>query len=185
VPRRLRAIALGTNRRAIVSSCLIIALVICSCSESKISQCQKLLKVTNLVEPLNREFEAQFKKIDANSRPKDLKEVQSKLRKTSDLFQNTANQFIKISQYLRAIDLEDPQLQNWKNQYINLVEKYQLNLSNLANLLPSVIQVNTVNEFSLKFQVLEKDGEQSFAQLTKLDREQQKLERDINAYCQN
>jgi hypothetical protein len=185
VPRRLRTIALGTNRSAIVCSYLIIALVICSCSENKISQCQKLLKVTNSIEPLNREFQAQLKKIESPPHPKDLKEVKSMLSKSSDLFQNTAHQFIKISQYIRALDLQDPQLRNWKNQYINLVEKYQLNLTSLANLLPAVVQVNTINEFSQKFQMLEKDGEKSFAELTKLDREQQKLEKEINAYCQN
>lgn len=175
MPRRLRAI---------VSICPIVALILSSCSESKVSQCQKLLKVTNRIEPLNREFQAGVKKIESPPRPKDIKEVKSMFSKTSDLFQYTANQFIKISQEARALEIEDSQLRNWKNQYINLVEKYQLNLTNLANLLPSVIEVNTVNEFSTKFQQIEKDGGASFEQLTKLDRQQQKLDREIDAYCQ-
>ncbi|PSB00709.1 hypothetical protein [Merismopedia glauca] len=175
MPRRSRAIAF---------SCPLIALLVSSCSESKISQCQKLLNVTNRIEPLNQEFKTQVKKLQTTARPKGIKEVKSMLHKTSDIFQKTATKFIKISQEARTLNLGDEKIKTWKIQYINLLDKYQMNLTSLANLLLNATQANTVNEFSAKFSKLENDGASVFEQLPKLDNQKRKLDREIDSYCQ-
>jgi hypothetical protein len=182
--RAAQAIALRQNRGAIISSWLMMALLLSSCSESKISQCQKLLNITNQIKLLNQEFDAELKKLPKNTRSKDIKEVKSMFSKASGIFHNTANKVIKINQDARALKFEDNKIQAAKVQYIKLLENYQKHLTLLANLTLEFNQLNSINEAYSKYQKLEQNGKSAFTQLPKLEIQRQNLDREINTYCQ-
>jgi hypothetical protein len=176
VPRRWRAIAVSAAIATLLGS---------GCSESKISQCEKFLKVTNRLQPLNQKFKTEIKKLQTNARPKDIQEVKLMLSKTSEIFHNTAIEIVKIGEDTGELQLGDDKIAAWRDRYVQLLQNYQTSLNKLSNLLLTTAEVNNVNEFSAKFQQLEKDGASSFAQLPKLDNEQQKIDREIKTYCQN
>lgn len=141
---------------------LTIALLINSCSESKISQCQRLIKVVNHGTSL----------IDTK-----------KAQEASKSFQ-LSKDLKNVTQSIQQLNLQDPILQKFQPRFIRVFDNLSLAIAKAANALEETKQITSSSDGETKIIKLRKQIDSTLTTAAKTaGKESDSLGLQLNQYC--
>ncbi|MFM7364922.1 MAG: hypothetical protein ACKO11_10595 [Cuspidothrix sp.] len=153
---------LFTRHSVIAPISLTIALLINSCSEGKISQCQRLIKVVNHGTTL----------IDT----KKGQQVSTSLQLSKDLK--------NVTQSIQELNLQDPTLQKFQPRFIKVFDNLSLAIAKAANALEETKQAEASSNGKTKIIMSKKQIDSTLTTAAKtVGKESDTLALQLNKYC--
>lgn len=153
---------LFTRYSVIAPVSLSIALLVTSCSESKISQCQRLIKVVNQGTSL----------IDT----KKGQQVSTSFQLSKDLK--------NVTKSIQDLNLEDPTLQKFETRLIKVFDNLSLAIAKAANALEETKQAEASSDGRIKIAKARKEIDSTLTTAAKTaGKESDALGLQLNQYC--
>ncbi|NET34972.1 MAG: hypothetical protein F6K19_23590 [Cyanothece sp. SIO1E1] len=163
---------------------LAIALILTSCSESRISQCERLIDVVQQTETSIQSFETEIERFSRNAivvRSVDDIVIAGK-RYTTALNQEITD-LNNLADELEATELTDKTLLELKGQYIEVVRGFSLALSQANSAMVSMVDEDAEADLSSRFKQLKENTLEAVEAIEKLGEQETKLAGQVNDYC--
>lgn len=172
-----------SNSHLITATTLAIALVISSCSESKVSQCNKVIAVANQLEPLGKKLEKDIEAIGKPSNPQDIKQVTSAFTEASGVFKNSSGDVGKIKAELQGLKLSDEKLKGIQTSYGGSLQQLETSLKSLGDIAGNLGKSKSDKELKATLTKEQPNLVTNLQQIPKTSEEAKKVESDLNTYC--
>ncbi|PSB00708.1 hypothetical protein [Merismopedia glauca] len=160
------------------------ALLVSSCSESKVSQCNKIIGVANKLEPLGKKLEKDIESIGRPGNPQDIKQVTSAFSKASVIFQSSSGDVGKIRTELQGLQLSDEKLKGFQTSYATNLQELETSLKSLGGIAEQLGKVKSQAELKTTLTQVQADLGKNLQQIPKTTESAKKTESELNTYCE-
>ena len=162
---------------------ILTGLLVSSCSESKVSQCNKVISIVNKLQPLSENLQKDLRSIEQPKNPEDFNQIKQVVTKTSELFQKASADVGNIKTELRGTNLSDEKLKGFQTTYVANIEKVETGLKSLGEITQKASQVKNRAELENLGKANQQDLVKNFQQADEAIKENQKIGSEINTYC--
>jgi chromosome segregation ATPase len=169
---------------AIAITAIFTALLVSSCSESKVSQCNKIIAVANKLEPLGKKLEKDIESIGRPQNPQDIKQITAAFTTASGIFQSTSGEVAKIRTELQGLQLGDEKLKGFQGRYATNLQQLETSLKSLGTVAQDLGKVKSQPELKTALTKAQGDLGQNLQQIPKTTQDAKQVESELNTYCE-
>ncbi|MEM9002235.1 MAG: hypothetical protein AAGE59_01785 [Cyanobacteria bacterium P01_F01_bin.86] len=172
------------RRFRVVSTNAVIALLLVSCGESKVSQCNRLAEVVNKAQGFMPEFENNIRTFSENAaQVKSLDDIKS----AADQYVGAVNEVVTDLEglviELEGTELTDEQLVAYRDRYTEMVQGFGGALNQASDAMGIVQQVETEADLPAKIEESQQQTVQAVQLIQDLSVQESSIINEVNVYC--
>ena len=162
---------------------LLTALLLLSCS-SPASQCRQFADVTQQYQPLRDDFKAKIEGSQLKaSGAQNLKEVQAAAAEYTAAVNDTTSQLNKMIQDLGRLNINDPQLDEYRENYVIVLTGSKTALSMASEAMQLVLDAKTEDALREVFSTYQTKGNRAYDDILSMDAKESAIVEQVNQYC--
>lgn len=167
-----------------VSTGAVIALLIASCGESKVSQCNRLAEVVNKAQGFMPEFEGDIQAFSTNAaQVKSLEDIKSAADQYVDAVNKVVGNLDDLTNELESTDLSDEELIGYRDSYIEMVKGFSSALNQASEAMGIVQDVEAEADLPAKIEESQQQTVQAVQLIQNLSVQESSIINEVNTYC--
>ena len=172
------------RRFGLVSVGAAIALLISSCGESKVSQCNRLAEVVNKAQGFMPAFESDIQTFSTNAaQVKSLEDIKSAADQYVEAVQKVITNLDELSVELQDTDLSDEELISYRDRYTEMVEGFSSALTQASDAMSIVQDVQAEADLPAKIEESQQQTVQAVQLIQDLSVQESSIINEVNTYC--
>jgi len=172
------------RRCGLVSVGAAIALLIASCGESKVSQCNRLAEVVNKAQGFMPEFESSIQAFSTSAaQVRSLDDIKAAADQYVSAVNNVVSDLDSLSTELQETELTDEQLIAYRDRYIEMVEGFSDALTEASSAMSIVQEVQAEADLPAKIEQSQQQTVQAVERIRELSVEESSIINEVNTYC--
>ena len=172
------------RRFRVVSAAATLALMLVSCGESKVSQCNRLAEVVNKAQGFMPEFEQNIQTFSENAA-----QVQSldDIKSAADQYVIAVNDVVSdldgLVTELQGTELTDEQLIDYRDRYTDMVRGFGEALNQASDAMGIVQEVEAEADLPAKIEESQQQTVQAVQLIQDLSVQESSIINEVNTYC--
>lgn len=159
------------------------AFLLSSCSTAA-SQCKQFADVTQRYQSLRDDFEADIKSSQIKaSGAQNLKDVQAAAAEYTAAVDDTTSQLEAMVQDLSKLDITDPQLNEYKENYVIALTGSKAALATAGDAMQLVVEAKTEDALRDVFNDYQTKGNRAYDDILSMDAKESATVEQVNEYC--
>ncbi|MEO1094679.1 MAG: hypothetical protein AAFX01_07235 [Cyanobacteria bacterium J06638_28] len=161
-----------------------IALLVISCSESKVSQCNRLAEVVNKAQGFMPAFESDIQAFSTNAaQVQSLDDIKAAADQYVAAVDSVVGNLDSLVTELGAIELTDEQLIEYRDGYIGMVEGFSSALNQASDAMNLVQAVEDDSELPAKIEESQQETVKAVQLIQDLSVQEASIINEVNTYC--
>ncbi|MDB9527364.1 hypothetical protein PN498_15295 [Oscillatoria sp. CS-180] len=167
-----------------IAASAIVALLVASCGESKVSQCNRLAEVVNKAQGFMPAFESNIQTFSANAaQVESLGDIKAAANQYVTAVDEVVSDLDALSVELEGTDLDDEQLIGYRDRYIEMVEGFSSALSQASDAMGIVQEVQAEADLPAKIEESQQQTVQAVQLIQELSVQESTIINQVNTYC--
>lgn len=176
-------IRFGVRHRGMVLGVLA-ALVLTGCGSSKVSQCNDLAAVVNQTQTFMPEFETDIQAFsESAAQVKNLNDIKSAASQYTTAVDKVVANLNTLVGNLESIALQDETLEQFRTDYIAVVQGFSSALEEASQAMDMVVTVASEDDLPATIEASQQQTVEAVSAIETLSQQEAQLISDVNAYC--
>lgn len=176
-------IRFGVRHRGMVLGVLA-ALVLTGCGSSKVSQCNDLAAVVNQTQTFMPEFETDIQAFsESAAQVKNLDDIKSAASQYTTAVDKVVANLNTLVGNLESIALQDETLEQFRTDYIAVVQGFSSALEEASQAMDMVVTVASEDDLPATIEASQQQTVEAVSAIETLSQQEAQLISDVNAYC--
>ncbi|NER79354.1 MAG: hypothetical protein F6K42_07175 [Leptolyngbya sp. SIO1D8] len=172
------------RRSRVVTTWAVIAVLVASCGESKVSQCNRLAEVVNKAQGFMPEFENDIQTFSTNAaQVRSLEDIKAAADQYVDAVNNVVGNLEALSVELNEVQLSDEGLVAYRDRYIDMVEGFSSALKQASDAMSIVQDVEAEADLPAKIEESQQQTVQAVQLIQDLSVQESTIISEVNTYC--
>ncbi|HEY9598252.1 MAG TPA: hypothetical protein V6D33_11340 [Cyanophyceae cyanobacterium] len=163
---------------------VVITALVSGCGETKVAQCNKLIKVINQGQPIVAEFQQESIKASSSlastSKPS---AVQQQATQSATVLNKFASDWDKHNQEIKAVELADEKLIGFQKRYFQSGEQLGQGMREMSQTMTDFSKIKVTPGSLDKLQKISSSFTTISQKLGSVDQESSKVVTELNSYC--
>ncbi len=161
-----------------------IALMVASCGESTVSQCNRLAEVVNKAQGFMPAFESDIQAFSTNAaQVKSLEDIKAAADQYVTAVDSVVTNLDSLVAELQGVELSDEQLVAYRDRYIEMVEGFSSALNQAGDAMNIVQDVEEESELQAKIEESQQQTVQAVQLIQDLSVKEAAIINEVNTYC--
>ncbi len=163
---------------------LLLPLLLLGCGSSKVAQCNQLAEVVNQTQGFMQEFETEIQSFsESAAQVKNLDDIKLAASQYTTAVDKVVTNLNGLVTDLQATTLRDETLNQFRNDYVGVVEGFSGALTNAREAMELVVQVESEAELPAKIEESQQQTMTAVAKIEELSQTESQLINTVNGYC--
>jgi len=172
------------SHRTVLSVGTIFALFLSSCGESKVSQCNRLAEVVNQTQTFMQEFETEIQNFSTSAASvQNLEDITTAASQYTEAVGTVVTQLDSLATDLEGTELADESLNQFRDQYIEVVKGFNTSLQAAKTAMESVKDAQSEAELPALLQQSQTDTLEAVESIEQLSTQESEVIDGVNTYC--
>lgn len=168
----------------IVSAWVVLSVFIASCSESKVSQCNRLAEVVNKAQGFMPEFEGDIQAFSTNAaQVESLDDIKQAADQYVAAVDKVVGSLSDLVNELETTELSDEPLIAFRDRYLEMVEGFSSALNQASDAMSIVRTVEAEADLPAKIEESQQQTVQAVQLIQDLSVQESAIINEVNAYC--
>ncbi|MCG8368051.1 MAG: hypothetical protein MJA27_32555 [Pseudanabaenales cyanobacterium] len=171
-------------RSLMVPAGVTIALILSSCGESRVSQCNRLAEVVNQTQGFMQEFEAEIQSFSNNAAAvQNIADIKDAATQYTEAVNKVVTSLDGLAGDLKTTDLSDESLVMFRDDYVGVVQGFSGALTQASGAMELVKTVESEAALPARIEESQEKTMEAVNSIEELSVTESSIINDVNSYC--